>query len=366
MRLAPRARFLIVWACLMVFDIPVLAAQPKPSAQGVLTTLPALPLGSLVALLPPARAPEEAADDHASPEALRTVADTLRAKGFRVLAPEQVTAALVGHAADACRNPATCDPQLALRALEADAVVSLAVWQRPDAPSQVAVHVRRTRGYGQAEVAVDERGVAVATAAALQQALDDSRQTHERVVRVETQPIGATLRVDQNVVARTPARLLLLPGNHLISVEAPGYVTRAQYLDVPDKASTPLRIDIALAPARAILPVPRTDAVRAPAADRGTPTSAWNDVVAVGLLAMAVPLIANVIHSATTHGECVGEIDARDRCAERVVFGPAFYASAGLASVALLGSATFLLLQPIGAETGPAPRGALLGMRRTF
>src|SRR6185436_14127139 len=120
--------------------------------------------------------------------------------GFRVLAPAQVRSQLASHALEGCKDPTTCDPALALATLRADAVISVAIWQRPSAPAQLVVHVRRQLGYGQAEVDVRNasgKDLRASAVEALQAALDDSQQTHEITVLIESQPIGATVHVDQ-------------------------------------------------------------------------------------------------------------------------------------------------------------------------
>jgi hypothetical protein len=352
-----------------------LAAQAPAATQGALPVLPALQPGSLVAVLPPAGTQAADRSDAISEEAVHAVTDVLRGKGYRVLSPAQVSAQLSGHTPDGCLNAATCDPQLALATLEADAVVSIAVWQRPGAPSQVAIHVRRERGYGRAEIAVGSDGLSAATSKALSLALDDSRRTHEVVVRIESQPAGAKLRVDQTLSARTPARVLLLPGNHLVSIAAPGYVTSAQYVDVPEKPKGPLVVNMQLS--RAEVAGPRGALAGSGTAvgpadlrdqrDRAeTEPSVWNYVIAAALFGTAVPLLTNAIYTASTRGDCVGEIDASNRCAERVVLGPAFYASVALASVAILGGTSFLLVRPLTSDATAAPRGAMLQWRRAF
>jgi len=348
--------------------------------QGVLAALPALPSGSLVALLPPAGTDTSEEGKASADEAVQAVSDALHGKGYRVLAPSQVSAALSGHTPDGCRNPATCDPQLALATLEADAVVSIAVWQRPGWPSQVAIHVRRTRGYGQAEMAVEAAGLAVAASTALSAALDDSRHTHEVVVRIESQPSGAHLQVDQTLSATTPARILLLPGSHLVSAEAPGYVTSAQYVDVPERPKESVLVRMQLRPAALSQEAPGpqpTLAQRERAGAQGhgaqgvrdvddSTVSAWNYVASVALFGAAVPLLANVIHAALTRGECVGEIDPKNRCGERVVLGPAFFASIALASIAVAGGTTFLVVRPIASGGSSEPRGAMVQLQRAF
>jgi hypothetical protein len=233
--------------------------------------------------------------------------------------------------------------------------------------------VRRERGYGRAEIAVGSDGLSAATSKALSLALDDSRRTHEVVVRIDSQPAGAKLRVDQTLSAHTPARVLLLPGNHLLSIEAPGYVTSAQYLDVPEKPNGPLVVNMQLSRAEVVGPRGAVAGAAGGGADQRDPhdraetePSVWNYVIAAALFGTAVPLLTNAIYTASTRGDCVGEIDASNRCASRVVLGPAFYASVALASMAILGGTSFLLVRPLTSEATAAPRGAMLQWRRAF
>jgi hypothetical protein len=368
------------------------SAQPSSSARGAADdaakamapaeSMPALRSGSLLALLPPAGTLAADGGKNSSAEVVAAVTAALHHKGYRVLSPAQVSARLTGHAPDACRNPATCDPELALATLGADAVVSMAVWQRSNSARQVVVHVRRVRGFGQAEVAVGDAGLRAATSDALLAALQDSQVTHEVAVRIESTPSGANVHVDQTLATRTPASLSLLPGNHLLSVEAAGYVTRAQYIEVPEQAAQPVlyRMQLAAAYPDAPEPAPAAPAAGAPLVLQepmpsqphdqptasGREPSAWNYVVAIVLIGAAVPLFANVIYTASTHGDCVGAIDANNNCAERVSFGPAFYASLGIGTAALLGGGAFLVFQPISSSSGAKPDGALLQWHKAF
>jgi hypothetical protein len=292
---------------------------------------------------------------------------------------------------------------LALATLRSDAVVSIALWRRPKAPLQLAVHVRRERGYGQAEVEVHGDGaseVRAAALSALQNALDDSLRTHERQVLIDSQPSGASVHVDQTLTGKTPARFALLPGSHLISVEAPGFVTRAQYLELADDAPDGTHLTLQLTAADAaehataeVAPKPAEaaaaaathevdtdDALESPKpfvaqdftsepAPSPAPTvaaSPLNYVFATVLYAAAVPLFANVVYSAATHGDCVGPTDARGACGQRVKFGPRFFASLGAGAAAAIGGSAFLIFQPITAEPSEAPTGLLVRMQRTF
>lgn len=354
---------------------------------------PPLPRNSSFALLPPAPAAGSGADPG---EAVKAISEGLRGRGYRVLSPSQVKSKLAPHTPDGCSNPVTCDPALALATLRSDAAVSTAVWQRPNAPLQVVVHVRHAHGYGQAEVNVPGKrpsDMRAAALAALDAALEDSRRTHELAVLIESTPSNASVRVDQTLSGRTPARFALLPGSHLISVEAPGYVSRAQYLDLAENAPKETRLTVQLTAAdKAVANAPEASEpeVASAAKPAVVPTvqlmesqmvpdaalqidqppskaSALNYAFASVLYGIALPLLANAIYAVATNGDCVGGVDARGACSERVELGPIFYVSAGVGTAAALGGTAFLVFQPITqASNGAQAQGALLSMRRSF
>lgn len=365
---------------------PAKDAKPQPSAASKAPAspqpLPPLGQGSVFAFLPTAGTHKGGT---AKPDdAVKAIAEHLRTHGFRVLPPAQVRSQLASHALEGCKDPTTCDPALALATLRADAVISIAIWQRPSAPAQLVVHVRRQLGYGQAEVDVRNtagKELRAAAVEALQAALDDSQQTHEIAVTIESLPIGATVHVDQTLSGTTPARFALLPGSHLISVEAQGFVTRAQYLELPEHGMTETRLSLKLdraaadsdEDAQAAKAKPEPAKPPASAANATTPVklqlpaaesapeilptakqseahdrpSVTNFVVAGVLLAIAAPLIANAIYAGVTNGRCIGQVDINGRCGQRVTLGPFFYLSAGLGGLAALGGATFLIVQPL-------------------
>lgn len=359
--------------------------------------LPPLEAGSVFAFLP---APSQRQAGAASTDnAVRAISEYLRTHGFRVLPAAQVRSKLSSHALEGCKDPTTCDPALALATLRADAVISTAVWQRPSAPTQLVVHVRRQQGYGQAEINVpgsSAKDLRTAAVKALQEALEDSQQTHEIKVLIESLPMGATVRVDQTLTGTTPAHFSLLPGSHLVSVEAAGFVTRAQYLELPERGMSETRLELKLThadaqdgheaeppktarrergpkpkPAAPPVQIALASSAASPAATseatRDT-SSSTNYVVAAVLLGIAAPLVANAIYGAATHGSCVGEYDSRGNCSERVGLGPFFYLSAGLGGLALLGGSAFLIFQPLQFDQagGYALDGAALQLTNRF
>jgi hypothetical protein len=419
MRIAIALGFLCLWPC-----VGPVHAQKAPTKAVATQKLAPLRGGNSVAVLPMA-AGGDAQQTQRHESLVRAVLEQLRARGFRVLAPKEVQAKLSSHTVDSCRNPATCDPALALATLGADAVVSIAFWQRPAGASQLVVHVRRQHGYGQAEVAASDlhdKELRATAASALRSALEDSLHSHEIDVWIESQPTGATARVDQTLSSTTPAHFALLPGSHLVSIEAPGFVTRAQYLELSESSGseTRLRVELesadqanvaaaAAAPSRmgpqpgAAAPAARSGpstAAGAPAArltlqpsaadelppandlrltseprrddsggdpprDESAHPSSLNYVLGAVLLGIAVPLLANATYSAATRGDCVGHFDATGHCSDRVQLGPAFAVSAGLGLVSALGGIAFLVFAPVAGPNEP-PQGARVQYAQHF
>ena len=369
------------------------AAAPADKRVGPAKPLPPLGAGSVFAFLPSAGTHNTHKGGAKPDEAVKAISEHLKAHGFKVLPANQVRSQLASHALEGCKDPTTCDPALALATLRADAVISTAIWQRPSAPAQLVVHVRRQLGYGQAEVDVRSatgKELKAAAVKALQAALEDSQQTHEISVLIESLPMGATVHVDQTLTGSTPARFALLPGSHLVSVEAPGFVTRAQYLELPERGMSETRLSLKLNKAEAVSdneaddarkPEPKPAVALTPAAPepdekvepipaRPQPTprdrpSTTNYVLAGVLFAIAAPLIANAVYGLATKGACVGEVDANSRCSDRVTLGPYFYLSAGLGGLALLGGTTFLIVQPLE-TTDYAVGGAQLQVTQRF
>ena len=399
MRWISKQTCVAAWLCLFGAFASSAAADGAPAAAPAdkratpSKPLPPLGAGSVFAFLPSAGTQKGGAKPD---EAVRAIAEHLKTHGFKVLPANQVRSQLASHALEGCKDPTTCDPALALATLRADAVISTAIWQRPSAPTQLVVHVRRQLGYGQAEVDVRSatgKELKAAAVKALQAALEDSQQTHEISVLIESLPMGATVHVDQTLTGSTPARFSLLPGSHLVSVEAPGFVTRAQYLELPERGMSETRLSLKLNKAEAdgdserdgarkspasVAAKPRIplaeaqpkDAKVEPVPTRPQPTprdrpSTTNYVVAGVLFAIAAPLIANAVYGLATKGSCAGELDVVGRCGDRVTLGPYFYLSAGLGGLALLGGTTFLIVQPLE-TTDYAVGGAQLQVTQRF
>jgi hypothetical protein len=335
--------------------------------------------GSVIALMPVATAADEGT---LNPDAaLQTISDELHKLGYKIIAPTQVRARLASREVDTCTRAATCDPALALATLQADAVLSTALWLRAAAPPQVVVHLRHRRGYGQAEVTSNgkhAKEMRAAALTALHTALDDSQRTHELTLHIESTPSGAVAHVDQTLSGRTPTHFSLLPGSHLVSIEAPGYVTHAQYVEL-EAGGGDSHINLTLEPAGLDGTDPASVVAESkaglesaapfetqpmPAAYREKRSSVLNYVVAAALFGVAAPFAANAIYGAATRNNCIGKLDADGRCGERVTLGPWFFASVGASAVAIAGGTTFLIVQPISGERSSVQGAQLRAIQR--
>ncbi|MEY4578707.1 MAG: hypothetical protein RL701_3410, partial [Pseudomonadota bacterium] len=165
---------------------------------------------------------------------------------------------------------------------------------------------------------------------------------------------------------------------HLVSIEAPGYVTHAQYVEL-EAGSGDSHINLTLDPAGLDGTDPASVAAESkaglesaapfeaqptPAAPREKRSSVLNYVVAAALFGVAVPFAANAIYGAATRNNCIGKLDADGRCGERVTLGPWFFASVGASAVAIAGGTTFLIVQPISGERSSVQGAQLRAIQR--
>jgi PEGA domain len=344
----------------------------SPVAANDLVPLSPLPAGARLAVLPSTNELPSAAGAASlqREEAVQAVTTALRKRGYQVMPEGQTDAALAARLPDGCRDAVTCDPKLALQALGVDAVVSVALWQRKQGDAQLVVYVQRTRNYGQAELAITSASLADVAGDAVAQALDDTLERHELTVRIESEPPGASVHVDQVSAGRTPVTLELTPGSHLVIVETPGFITDAHYLEVPRGASEPFVHTVKLA--RAIgatedhpdAPLAAAPIDDAPGPSRGS--DAANYVLAGVLGAVALPLLVNAAYALAEEGECTGRRDPASRCSARATLGAGFWASLGVGLAAGLGAGAVLVFMPLGERDEQAPSGAAVQWRGRF
>ena len=65
-------------------------------------------------------------------------------------------------------------------------------------------------------------------------------------VRVESEPEGADVSIDDELVGETPYRAVVAAGKHTVEVRLDGYKTQAQMIDVRRGAQQPTRVSVAL------------------------------------------------------------------------------------------------------------------------
>jgi PEGA domain len=340
------------------------------------TTYSPLPSGARFAMLPTQSAlPQAAAGSEAQrAEALQAVTTALRKRGYQVMSEAQVQAALSERLPDGCSDVATCDPKLALHALRVDAVVSLAVWQRKDGAAELVVFVQRHANYGQAERALAAADLADVATDTLATALGDTLVRHEVTVRIESDPPGASVHIDQSPAGRSPVTLELAPGNHLVIIETPGYVTDAHYLDVPRGAAEPfvhtVKLGQPLTASASHEDAPLTAASKGGSLQSETDANSGSDtanyIVAAALGALAVTLLANAVYAADRDGECTGRLDVNGLCSARGTLEAAFWASLGVGAAAGLGAGAVLVFMPLSSSEHKAPTGAALQLRTHF
>lgn len=352
------------------------AAQPL-AARAPFTPLPS---GARFALLPAQSALSQAAPASTASrdDAARAVTTALRKRGYQVMSQEEVGKALSERLPDGCRDAATCDPKLALQALGVDAVVSLALWQRPNNAADLVVFVQRHSNYGQAELALpagSDANIDVVAAQAVGKALEDTLARHEVTVRIESDPPGASVHVDQSLAGKSPVTLELAPGNHLLIVETPGYVTDAHYVDIPHNDGEVFVHRVQLSQPSAAMVSADGGAARsakpASAVDADSPApssrvSATNYVLAAVLGAVAVPLLINAVYAGARDGDCTGKRDPQGRCSARTAVGAGFWASLGIGVAAGLGAGAVLVFTPFTDSEASSASGASLQLRTRF
>ncbi len=355
----------LVAGCLVIAR----AAHAAPA-----TDAPALAAGSRIAVLPSdgARGHASATDRARRERAVGAVVSVLRKQGFELLSDESVRATLDARVPDGCRDPVTCDPEAARQALAADATVAIAFWPAATGPAHLLVYVRHKDGYGQAEVTAADSDIDSAAGRALTQALEDCRVRHDVRVRIESDPAGASITIDRALIGSAPVTLALAAGNHLVTVETPGYVGDTHELEVPAQAQDVFVHRVAL-----LHEVPELATGRswseAPAADSGNMTRAARPanhtvdyVVAAVLAAVALPLLGNGLYAAARSGDCSGKRDPAGHCAERVTAGAAMWTSLGLGLAASLGAASVLVFQPFTPNATAHATGASLSLLQAF
>lgn len=318
------------------------AAPPVPTP---------LPPGSTIAVLP--------LRGDVTGYSLDPLLQAYRDIGYETLPPAEVAARLDTQEGKACLTASPrCNFHDALATLQTQALVIVALWQRNGKPYEVAVRVIRPETEGRATLTIDGRPVATAMKSAAASALSRAEQSSLVAVQVQTDPPGALVTVDRRQEGTAPAEFSLSPGKHLFIVSHPGFVTESAFLDVSSENNRTVvhRVNLKRDTGSADASPPPDSAT--PTEDRGiTPpttqkASPWNYVVGGGLAAGAVPLLVYGIRGAVQAGGCEGQT-ARGVCQQTAKIGVPEGVSLGIGAAAALGSAYFLVLQPIRVRVSP-------------
>lgn len=343
-----------VLACMVLGAgvLPAAAQEPAAPQQP-------LPRGSRVAVLPlRGEGGSSAQRNTAEAAVVRAYGDI----GYDVASPARVAQKLPGsHPARACLQPRSrCPYPALLDVLDVDAVVIGALWGREGDSFQAVVRVVRADGAeGSAQQAVKPSRLSRGMQAVAAAALAHTEQPAQVPVRIETHPQGAMVTIDRRYKAAAPAALQLSPGQHLVMVSHPGYLTRSDFVRVPETPEDEAFVhEVTLQRDDAQHePESGTGVSAAPPASSSRPRlqttrpSPWNYVAAGALAAVAAPLLFHGLYTAATVGDCVDH-DALRNCREEVTFGPKAGLSLGVGAAAALGSAYFFVFTPITVTVG--------------
>jgi hypothetical protein len=247
-----------------------------------------------------------------------------------------------------------------LRALQVDAVASVALWldESGAGPQKVVVRITRRENWGVGEAVVGKAGFAGAMGAATAMALKDTERRHQVTLRIEAEPDNARVEVDHRRVGLAPAQAEVLPGKRIVTVSARGYVTESDFVDIPEVTSEVVVHRVKLSRDTEDRPV--ASAVRNAdgyTADPGLDLDArgdaspsgnagvWNYLVGGALIAAAIPLTVFPLVTAAKQDDCY-EQDRWGRCS-RYDFGAQSSLMLAGGLFALAGGIAVLVVQPI-------------------
>ncbi len=338
----------------------ILAATLAATTLAPATSLasdPPLPPSSRIAVLPPGGDAE--GNGKLARLTVKAVAKTFRQMGHQVIAPDEVSQQLAGQQTSICPSFRYCDQQAVLRALQVDAVASVAVWldEKGSQPHKVVVRVTRRENWGVGEALLGESDLASALGAASAMALKDTERRHHITLRIEAEPDHARIQVDHKRVGLTPAQVEVLPGKRTITVSASGYVTESDFVEIPEDPSQVVVHTVRLT-ADTDAPTqtgsdshfdPRLDPALAAELDADSSTSerasVWNYAAGGALIVVAVPLTVIPLVVAAREGECY-EQPGDGRCS-RYYFGTQSSLMLAGGLLALGGGVAFIIIRPI-------------------
>ena len=275
----------------------------------------------------------------------------------RLLTRAQLLARVAGNARLEGCVEVDCGADLA-RAAELDFVVVAAVWPGDTGwAGSVAVTLVEAGGTThEADEAVREGDVARAATAAFVAAIRERNMGSGVPLRVESEPSGALVLVDDTEVGTTPYEGRHAAGEHEVEVRLRGTVERRSVTLAQD----PVTLELALPEAEG---APEEGGGHGAAAAGSGGTLDW--ALAGGLAVAGVVALVSPVRTLVESGDCVDR--APDGfCRESVSFGLQSILL-GVAGAALLTGATITaVVQPLSGPEPSAPAGARLSVQGRF
>jgi hypothetical protein len=236
---------------------------------------------------------------------------TLRRLGYNVMNRAEVVTGLIESDVNCQDGVHNCSPTEVMRALDLGGVVLVALWW-DRSPTDIAIEVTSASAVGSAKGRLDGP-IAARVSGLVSAALEDLRGGRAALVRINTLPVGAQVRVDGELVGRSPVTAELRPGPHEALLTYPDYVTTAHHFDVP-RGGEPMAVHVALE--RSSQEV--ANASSASLQGSSEPTAAW-DYAAAGVLGVAgAVLLVSPLITLAQDGECDG---ANNLSCDRIQFG---------------------------------------------
>lgn len=215
-----------------------------------------LALQLLLTLLTPLRALAETAlllppsgDDALKPqqqEAQRVLTSALEAQAVRIVTQAEVSERLGGSVKE-CRNVDCAQPLLL--SSDADVAAAVAIWGSgtPRVPTTVFVTLVDRRGDRfPAKTQIEDKSLA----STIKQALLEARALQllgpGPWLRVRSEPEGARVTIDGNVMGTAPVRAPIQPGRHRLELRFEGYRLHAQTVDIPPSDARQIDVDVEL------------------------------------------------------------------------------------------------------------------------
>ncbi len=181
---------------------------------------------------------------------------------------------------------------------------------------------------------IADAGELVATAAATLRTKLEALARGPARLSIASEPKGATVSIDGEVVGTTPLDRELVPGKHIVRLTAEGYVSVEREITLVEGVAENLRITLEKVPSR-------------------LPKRPWGYAsLAIGIAALGTGVFFTALHDRPYKigGNCKGgDVDARGNC--RYLWDTKWYGMAGvLAGAALVTLGIAVLLNTAGAK----------------